>query len=86
MRQEPWPRSALLDRPRRQRGLYDALLAARTGILRSHILPDHERRWHVVQLPGDVRTDAHPSGVARRAVPLAGWRHNFDSFAGHIGR
>src|ERR1700682_6003749 len=85
VRQHPRPRSSLLDGTRRQDGLHHALLAAPAGVLRSHILPDYERRRYVVQLLGDVRTDAYLRAVAGRAVPLTGRRYYLDALAWQIG-
>jgi hypothetical protein len=85
VRQQSRPRSSLLDRACRQDGLHYALLAARARVLRSHILADHERGRHVVQLLGGVRADPYLFGVAGRTVPLASRRHYFDAFAWQIG-
>src|SRR5713101_4530100 len=75
VRQQPRPRSSLLDGTWRQDGLHHALLAAPTGVLRPHILPDYKRRRYVVQLLRDVRTDANLLGIAVHAMPLTGRRY-----------
>ncbi len=65
--------------------MHHALLAARTGVLRSHVLADHERRRHVIQLLGGVGSDAYFLGVAGHTVPLTGRGNQLDLFAWQIG-